>query len=411
MTTEQNWLDKFKTLLLSAIIFTLPINLFWKISLDQAYVHGFLVDYLIPKFYLIEIPLLIFIAFEILTLRKKIFSEIKKIKWNEKKLLILALAIVFIIRQFLTANPVASISHFIHILEPLILVSLLIFDPFFEEEKQKNIIIKTLTITVVFQSLLAYLQFLSQKSILPYQILGETNLLDWSNISRGVFFNQEKILPYASTAHPNILAGIVTIFTILIFEKNKNNKLNLAKIILLTNLLLIIFLTQSGSAALTIFMYLIYKTSQNNINKNGIILSCYYVFLILLPYLMTKINLGSFAADSINRRNYLNEAAFEIFKSKQIWGTGLNNFTVFLEEFSQSRELIRFIQPVHNLALLILSEGGLLLVALLCLIKDQHKTVNFWQKTLILLAIGSLDHYLLTQVAGLNLLAIFYFLI
>ena len=411
MTTEQNWLDRFKTLLLSAIIFTLPINLFWKISLDQAYVHGFLVDYLIPKFYLIEIPLLIFIAFEILTLRKKIFSEIKKIKWNEKKLLILALSIVFIIRQFLTANPVASISHFIHILEPLILVNLLIFDPFFEEEKQKNIIIKTLAITVVFQSLLAYLQFLSQKSIFPYQILGETNLLDWSNISRGIFFNQEKILPYASTAHPNILAGIMTIFTILIFEKNKNNKLNLAKITLLTNLLLIIFLTQSGSAALTIFMYLIYKTSQKSINKNGIILVCYYLFLILLPYLMIKINLGNFAADSINRRNYLNEAAFEIFKSKQIWGTGLNNFTVFLEEFSQSRELIRFIQPVHNLALLILSEGGLLLVALLCLIKDQHKTANFWQKTLILLAIGSLDHYLLTQVAGLNLLAIFYFLI
>ena len=126
---------------------------------------------------------------------------------------------------------------------------------------------------------------------------------------------------------------------------------------------------------------------------------------------MTKINLGNFAADSINRRNYLNEAAFEIFKNKQLWGTGINNFTVFLEDFSQSRELIRFVQPVHNLALLILSEGGLLLAALLYLIRDQHKTVNFWQKTLILLAIASLDHYLLTQVAGLNLLAVFYFLI
>ena len=63
MTTEQNWLDKFKTLLLSAIIFTLPINLFWKISLKQAYVHGFLVDYLIPRLYLVEIPLLILIVF------------------------------------------------------------------------------------------------------------------------------------------------------------------------------------------------------------------------------------------------------------------------------------------------------------------------------------------------------------
>ena len=146
-------------------------------------------------------------------------------------------------------------------------------------------------------------------------------------------------------------------------------------------------------------------------NKDFIVVISYYLFLILLPYLMTRINLGSFVADSINRRNYLNEAAFEIFKNKQLWGTGINNFTMFLEEFSQNKELIRFIQPVHNLALLILSEGGLLLVALLYLIRDQHKTINFWQKTLILLAIASLDHYLFTQVVGLNLLAIFYFLI
>ena len=411
MTIEQNWLDKFKTLLLSLIIFTLPINLFWKISLSNAYVHGFLVDYLIPKVYLVEIFSIIFVAFETWSFRKKIFEEIKKIKLNEKKLLILGLAIAFIVRQFITNNPIASVSHLIHIVLVISFISLLRFDPFFQNEKEKRNIFKILILTIGFQSFLAYLQFLLQRSLLPYQILGETNLLDWSNISRGVFFGQEKILAYASSAHPNILAGIITIFSILIFEKNKNKKFNLEKIILLVNLLLIIYITQAGSALLTILMYLVYKLSQKSMNKDFIVVICYYLFLILLPYLMTKINLGSFAADSINRRNYLNEAAFEIFKNKQLWGTGINNFTMFLEEFSQNKELIRFIQPVHNLALLILSEGGLLLVALLYLIRDQHKTINFWQKTLILLAIASLDHYLFTQVAGLNLLAIFYFLI
>lgn len=411
MTIEQNWLDKFKTLLLSLIIFTLPINLFWKINLDHAYVHGFLVDYLIPKFYLIEIPLLIFIFLEIWTLRQKIFEEVKKIKWTEKELLIIGLTITFIVRQFLTANPSASLSYLIHLVETVAFISLLRFDSFFYKEKQQKIIFKTITVTIAFQSILAYLQFLLQRSLLPYQILGETNLLDWSNISRGAFFNQEKILAYASTAHPNILAGIISIFTILIFEKDKNKKLNSQKIILLINLLLITVITQSVSAFLTLIMYQIYKFSQKRMNKDAWILFFYYLFLILLPYLMTKMNFASLSADSINRRNYLNKAAFEIFKSKQLWGTGLNNFTVFLEEFNQSRELIRFIQPVHNLALLILSEGGLLLMTLLYLIRDQAKTVNFWQKTLILLAIASLDHYLLTQVAGLNLLALFYFLI
>jgi len=411
MTTEQNWLDKskinkIKIALLSIIIFVLPINLFWKISLDNAYLNGFLVDYLIPKIYLIEIPLFVFFIVEIFSLRKNIIKSLKHFFSEEKTWLILT-ALIFIGRQFFSANVAASLNQLLHIIEALLLFYFLKEDPLFHKNKSK--IVSTLKITIIFQSFLAYLQFALQRSIFPYWVLGESNLSAWANISRGILFNQEKILAYASTAHPNILAGIISIFTILILEKDQRK--NWQKYLFVINNLAIISVTQSGSAALTLLMYIIFRFLKKNQYKEQLTILSYYFFLILLPYFMKKISFSLINPDSIIRRNYLNQAAFEILRNKQIWGTGLNNFTVFVEEFSQNREVVRFVQPVHNLLFLMLSEGGLILIALLILIRDQYKSHNFWQKTLILLAIASLDHYLLTQIAGLNLLALFYFLI
>jgi len=82
-----------------------------------------------------------------------------------------------------------------------------------------------------------------------------------------------------------------------------------------------------------------------------------------------------------------------------------------LEEYAPNKEVVRFIQPVHHLLFLILSEGGLLLLAVVFLLIKQAKIKKFYTKSIIVLAIASLDHYLFTQFSGMSLLALFYLFI
>jgi len=101
----------------------------------------------------------------------------------------------------------------------------------------------------------------------------------------------------------------------------------------------------------------------------------------------------------------------EMFQHNLLFGVGINNFTLNLEEYATNKEVVRFVQPVHHLLFLILSEGGLLLLVTIFLLIRQAKIKSFYTKSLILLAIASLDHYLLTQFSGMSLLALFYLLI
>ena len=154
----------------------------------------------------------------------------------------------------------------------------------------------------------------------PDYLFGETNLQHLANISRAQFLNIEKILPYGSTAHPNILAGIISIFSILAIDKLQEKKW--LKILLLSNALIICLMTQSLAAFLTVFSYLIYLVIKKiNKNKNKISIKWQKIFNLILmlffvlsPVLIKQIALAS--ADhqlSISRRVMLNDAAWQMF--------------------------------------------------------------------------------------------------
>jgi hypothetical protein len=127
--------------------------------------------------------------------------------------------------------------------------------------------------------------------------------------------------------------------------------------------------------------------------------------VVLLPAFPLNQNL------SLSRRVTLNQAAIAMIDQRP-QGVGLQAFTTQLERVSQSREIVRFVQPVHHLGLLWLAETGLLgLVALgvgLIYLKRAQPT---WLTGVILAAIwllpvASLDHYLLTIQTGLLLSAL-----
>ncbi|AKM81666.1 MAG: hypothetical protein UT13_C0001G0708 [Candidatus Pacebacteria bacterium GW2011_GWF2_38_9] len=410
MNSKLSWLAKFKEknnlelirlLLFFFIIFTFSINLFYKISLDGTYVRGLLVDYLIPKIYLAEIFLIPFLILE--------FNHLKKIKMATYGCLLI---LFLLIRQLLSQNPLAAFTHLIHFTELFLFFIAVSRDPLFKSKMAAKFSLGAMFLVVIFQSLLAFYQFFFQKSLLAYHALGETNLQDFANISKAQFFFGEKILPYGTTPHPNILAGLVVVFSILIILKIKGSLK--AQLILLANALLIIFLTQSISALLTLVLFGVYLIFQRIKVKRIFVIIIYYFFLLLLPFLLSKISINGINQDSVNRRVALNQASLEMFKDKMLFGVGINNFTLNLENYStngSNREVIRFVQPVHNLLFLVLSEGGLLLLIIIFLLIKEAKIDGFYRKSIILLAIASLDHYLLSQFSGISLLALFYLFI
>jgi O-antigen ligase len=412
MNSKPHWWEKFrsfartnlvwlKLFLLFFIIFTFFLNLFYKISLDGAYVHGLLIDYLIPKFYVAELFLIPFLLIEL--------RHLKKVKLRTSFCFLLLL---LILRQLASGSALAAFTHLVHLLEVFLFFSVLKLDPLFQTKKAEKFILSAMLTTVLFQSLLAIYQFIFQKSLLAYQLLGETNLQVLTNISRAQFFFGERILPYGTLAHPNILAGTVVLLSILIFNKGQLS-LKL-KIFLATNALLIIFLTQSLSALLALGLFGFYLVINKLKAKKVLLALTYYFFLLFLPFLLSSGVGMQLDSNSVNRRSVLNQASIEMFRANPLFGVGINNFTIEVEKYASaaiSGEVVRFVQPVHNLLFLILSEGGLLMLVVLFLLIRQAKIERFYQKTLILLAIASLDHYLLTQFSGVGLLALFYLLI
>ncbi|MCG2691495.1 O-antigen ligase family protein, partial [Microgenomates group bacterium] len=93
-------------------------------------------------------------------------------------------------------------------------------------------------------------------------------------------------------------------------------------------------------------------------------------------------------------------------------GVGLNNFTVTMEKYGYVTATTRFLQPVHNIYLLILSETGLIGLAgfIYLLYKGRSLFIDKVQPChlalLILLFLGLFDHYFFTLQQGLLLLTI-----
>lgn len=397
---------KFEQLLLFVTVLSLSSNLFLKIGLETAYVRGLLLDYLIPKIYLFDCLLIMSVTiFFFQEKNRKIFKK-NKIKLNKIDISILILGSLVLLNQFLNPSLGSLIFHLRLILLGLFILSIHL------DKLRLQTFYRALLFSIIWQSFLAYYQFFKQQSFAPYHFFGESNLQQFATISRGQFLNAEKILPYGSTAHPNILAGLILIFTIILFNSNQLKKT--IRALILFNSLIIILLTQSLSALLSFFLFLLYlffeklKIKNKQLKKPILSWQKFLNFLLVLFFLFSPFIIQHLESNlekdhlSISRREMLNKAAWQMFIDQPVFGIGLNNFVRELENYSQNREVVRFVQPVHHLGLLILSEGGIFTFGLLLIIIWKLKTKLTWSKILILIPIASLDHYLITQVAGLT---------
>ncbi len=125
-----------------------------------------------------------------------------------------------------------------------------------------------------------------------------------------------------------------------------------------------------------------------------------------------------FSEESVEIRKQLNTAAVSIWGAVPFWGVGLGNFLLTLPSHL-ARAQVYFLQPVHNIYLLFLSEAGAFGIIMMCLglyvVWKKHKrpiTISPMYYALIsILLLGFVDHYPVTLQQGQLLFAVFFGLV
>jgi hypothetical protein len=405
-------------------IVLLPSNLFLKWGESTAYVHGLHIDYLLPKLYVSDLVLIGLGGVVGLkwwwqkSASKGDFFSIDLFKKNWHWLVVSA---ALLARQVWTIKPWAALWYSSQIGLAL-LVGHLAFK-FWEHAQhwQKSMILVAIGLSVMLQSGLGVYQFWFQKNLLPYHWLGESNLHQGWNIATATLANgHEYILPLGTTPHPNILAGVIVISLGILWQLLWPRKVAQKSLLVLISLsgLGMLYLARSASAWLACGLLVGGYLAQNATSRFGwemwqrLGVSVGLLLFLAAPFIVADLTYLQPGLPSTERRDYLNRAAVEIFLHKPLLGTGLNNFTVWVEDFTEDQEIVRFTQPVHHVGLLWLAETGLLGLLWLGLTghllwsnlstDERHRGLLFLA---VLTPLLSFDHYLLTQHMGLLLMS------
>ncbi len=371
------------------LIFTAPTNLFYKFWEGGSYVHGLQVDYLIGKFYLSQIPLVGLLS---LWLGDAKTWDLFRGFWKKARVKIGAVLFLTLgVRQFFTPEPLISLWHWLNFMS-IGLFGLFLFEN--KQQLQRKWIAAALVATILFQSAIGIAQFQLHHELVGFTLLGEPTLSQSIGIATTTISGAERILPYGTTAHPNVLAGYLAIYSLLLLHSSKVRKKVLP---ILGVAILTIVLTGSLSAMAAVLIGLsVYVLPTRKMQ---------YLFLpiiLLVPVLIALTSTHLPNNTSLVRRDYLQQSGIGIFFANPIWGTGLQTTARYVEEFSPASEVVRFTQPPHHVGILLLAETGLLGVGIIVFLLHKKLQPSF----LVLAPILALDHYTWTLVPGMLLVCL-----
>ncbi|MDQ3008468.1 MAG: O-antigen ligase family protein [bacterium] len=399
-----NLFSKLQGVLFCCLIFLLPSNLFLVLSEQNAFVSGLRIDYLLPKFFLSDIVVLGILILEIPRLLPNLKQYLQFPKQWQLPLIIGLLFGAYFIKQLLSPNPMASLWYLLKLLEMVALTVVITRRKLFRYPW----VVPSIALSIVFQSVLGMYQFITQHSVAGYWFLGEVTMSRSIGLAKATWQGRELILPYGTTAHPNILAGILAVYSLFLMRMRPSRPLSYLSILLGV---LVIVLSGSVSASLILLtaaaMYVLGRKLGDSNSAAKII---FYGYLLLIPLSIFFISTQSTNA-SITRRAYLQSAAVDMILSNPHTGVGLNTFVQEVEQYGEFKEVVRFVQPVHHVGLLFLAESGWLGVVLLgfCIYlvsRKKRSTSELWLWLAVLAPVLSLDHYLYTQQSGLLLVVL-----
>ena len=403
------------------LIFLIPVNLGKHFEIVDSYVGGVLVDYLVPTIFVQDILAALIIFFWVLSGglgklfdKKSDFFDRKYVQYSSLFIFSLLLSTLSSIRF------VPSICAWVRVLLYFLifiysLTEIPIEDYFFK-------ILDIFSVSVLFLGILGIAQFLTKGSVFDnYLVFGEQ---PYSAATYGVpaesFFGKRVVPAYGLFRHPNIFGGYLSITLVWLFSFLKSRKFYLLPFLLGAVALLFTFSKISWVVFLFgIILHLIFSKEPRKIEikkKQAVSVACIVIVIsLLIPLLFFSGSGGSStknvllykrvpADKSISRRLNLAVASYRMAMDNFLFGVGFNNSTVLIDKYNYESTDLRFSQPVHNIFLLLFSEGGIFSLILFCCFIWQclKKLVNSGYFHVYLIAflqiilLGCFDHYFIT---------------
>ncbi|MDP1722327.1 MAG: O-antigen ligase family protein [Candidatus Gottesmanbacteria bacterium] len=351
----------------------------------------------------------------------------------------LAAVLAFVgINIFIATNIPVAVYKWIKVCEYILLGLYIV-----RTKPKLSFVITPLAVGVLYSSILAITQFFLQHSVGgPLWWLGERTFgVDTPGIARYDFdfrlstfdFRLFGLRPYATFPHPNVLGGFLAAVLPLLCMSlmrpmslmspmNQRIKYLHATALVLGAIALLLTFSRSaivvGGAGIGIsILYLVFRKKMNRVFAYILYTIPFILFLVLAVWSFSP------KEESVVVRQQLNNAAIKLWTASPLFGVGLGNFLVRLPEALPSRT-IYFLQPVHNIYLLVLAETGVVgfvfivifiwqsIKGLVFRIKENRKELLFNLNTIYfvpffcILLLGLVDHYPLTLQQGQLLLTV-----
>lgn len=360
---------------------------FWP---EFAYVSGLPIDYLSPVIYLTDILLAISFTLWILS---------KKIKFSLNRTIVFV-ALIASVNIIFSLSPLSTLFQWLRIAQ-----AYLSFYYVANNVKNLNWFIKPLLLGIVLTFILSIGQIFTGNNVGGiFTLFGERPLnVNSPGIALMEFDGQIYLRPYATFPHPNALAGYAgAVMLLLIAIKNKikiNKNIFYLSVFLCT---VMVVLTYSQAALIALLLSLVIYASKSNVRLTYLL-----IIFILSSFLLLLIPLEAFTDNSIVQRLELNAIAKEVIATHPLLGVGLGQFVRMVPMYSHSP--VWWIQPVHNIPLLLTTELGIIgVVGIALAIKKQIGVLRFtYYGLLIFIVITAMgDHYWLTSHQNILLLAV-----
>lgn len=370
--------------LIFLFLFLLPSGWAKHWIVPNSLVNGVLVDYLMPDIWVQDLIAVVLIA-QILLSRNWKFTSLKLkyliLRAKHVNITSVISGLFVLMSIFLSPIPLVSAINFFRFLLA-VSVGLIIYK---NKDLHKSALIG-LSGAVIWTAFLAIGQFINQRTVIGWQFLGEPIFGPGSGGVKKLFlFGQQILAPMATFPHANVM-GAFGLLSFLILPNKKPRFFQIAKYFSL----ILVCLSFSLPVWLITFYLLIRKFKCTIVYLN---LGIVFVLFMIISY--------QFQITSYYRRWNLVKHSLTMIKNHPFFGVGWGGF---VKQLPQST----FMQPVHNIFLLILSELGFVGASGLVLVVSKFfkgiKVEKYLLLTTCYLILFLFDHYFWTTTQGIYML-------
>ncbi|OGV89002.1 hypothetical protein A2Z41_02535 [Microgenomates group bacterium RBG_19FT_COMBO_39_10] len=398
--------------LFGLLVFLLPIQLgrhFWP---EWTQVLGLPIDYLSPTIYLTDLLVSVILLFWLIKMRSQLRLK-KTIDWLKNNWWFLAMFLFLLVNALLAPNREAAIFKLVKVIEFVFLGFYV-----FKEQYKINEIILPLSGAIIYSALIALAQFIKQGTVGGlFWWLGERNFsLITPGIAKTIIGGRLILRPYATFSHPNVLAGFILVSMVLIglgIRRQGFRKAITWFALILGGITIIFSFSRSVWLVGTLVGLGLVVQNQWQKRKKSALVTTIVIVLLLISGFYYQIALPLSGRETIWQRFSLAQVAIKMIRANPLSGIGFNNFIPQLPFYWQQFGTTYWLQPVHNIYLLILAETGfiglLILFWLLGLTFRRLLRTGSWQLILalsVVLSLGLFDHYWFTLQQSQLLLAV-----